>query len=119
MKVAILGNSNLKDFGYFYSSLYENHKDITHIFCGGQRPYEYVKALPRFYGVDYYAEKYANQNKLDITISFKDFNQANNFLFQSCDIIIIFWDKKNNQIKNVIEKAKNLNKKVIIYEYAK
>jgi len=108
MKVGIIGSRTFNDYGLMVESL--KGLKITTIISGGA------------IGADILAEQYAKENDIPTKIFLPDWNKhgksagflRNTDIVNESEMIIAFWDGISNGTKDSIEKAKKLNKQVII-----
>lgn len=111
MKVAVIGGRDFKDYELVKKTL--SGITITLLVSGGA------------IGADSLGEKYANENGIETLIflpDWKTFGKRAGFLRNSeiineCEIVVAFWDGESKGTKDSIEKAKKLNKKVVIISY--
>lgn len=107
MKIAIIGSRNLTkvDLSKYIP------KSVTEIVSGGAK------------GIDTLATKYAENNKLRLTIflpQYEKYSRAaplkrNDKIIEYSDEVIAFWDGKSKGTEYVIKKCKKLNKKITVH----
>ncbi len=104
MKVAIIGSRSLKieDLGKYLPP------DITEIVSGGAK------------GIDACAEKYAENNKIKLTVFLPDYKKykrgaplkRNLQIIDYADLVIAFWDGKSKGTKFVIDNCNERSKPI-------
>ena len=107
MKVAVVGSRNI---------VVENieqylPEDVTEIISGGAK------------GVDTYAETYAKNNNIKITVikpEYKKYRKGaplvrNKQIVEMADFVVLIWDGKSNGTRFVLDYCKELNKEHKVY----
>lgn len=117
MKIAIIGSRTFLDYELLSDTiknyLSENNLIIKSVVSGGAK------------GADTLAEKFALENTIEMIVFKPDWKRfgkragfmRNTLIIENSDIVFAFWDGKSSGTKDSIEKAKSLNKKVIITHY--
>jgi len=116
MKLAVVGSRTFLNRNTVFCILLEYHKhygDNLTIVSGG---------CPR--GPDRFAEEFAELYDIPTEIYPANWNEhgraagfiRNSDIVNACDEVIAFWDRKSNGTKDTINKAKKLNKEVIIVD---
>lgn len=114
--IAIVGSRSFNDYEFLKKEVDKITYDITDeikIISGGAR------------GADSLAEKYANERNLKVEVIKPDWQKygkiagmlRNSDIIVCADIVIAFWDGKSPGTKDSINKAKKLNKKVIVINF--
>lgn len=126
MKVAVVGSREFKDYDLMCKTLKQLH--ITEIISG--------EAI----GADTLAKKYAIENNIEYKGFPADWNDMsepcikkinrygnsynalaginrNTLIVDYCDVLIAFWNGSSTGTADSINKAKNLNKRVIIINF--
>jgi predicted Rossmann fold nucleotide-binding protein DprA/Smf involved in DNA uptake len=111
MKLAVIGSRNFNDYEQLKKEInnLSFSKDINEIISGGAR------------GADSLAEKYANEYRIKLTVFKPDWNIGKHAVFlrntqiiESSDAVIAFWDGQSKGTLDSLNKAKKLNKIVVI-----
>jgi predicted Rossmann fold nucleotide-binding protein DprA/Smf involved in DNA uptake len=111
MKLAVIGSRNFNDYEQLKKEInnLSFSKDINEIISGGAR------------GADSLAEKYANEYRIKLTVFKPDWNIGkhagflrNTQIIESSDAVIAFWDGQSKGTLDSLNKAKKLNKIVVI-----
>lgn len=117
MKIAIIGSRTFLDYELLSNTiknyLSENNLIIKSVVSGGAK------------GADTLAEKFALENTIEMIVFKPDWKRfgkragfiRNTLIIENSDIVFAFWEGKSSGTKDSIEKAKSLNKKVIITHY--
>src|SRR5690606_22296767 len=117
MKIAIIGSRTFLDYELLSDTiknyLSENNLIIKSVVSGGAK------------GADTLAEKFALENTIEMIVFKPDWKRfgkragfmRNTLIIENSDVVFAFWDGKSSGTKDSIEKAKSLNKKVIITHY--
>lgn len=112
MKIAVVGPRDFKSPEYLFKTL-DAHIDIIQdivIISGGTK------------GVDSIAKQYATACGYQYMEFKPDWQQfglgagliRNTAIVEACDVLIAFWDEKSKGTQDAINKAKKLNKKLIV-----
>jgi predicted Rossmann fold nucleotide-binding protein DprA/Smf involved in DNA uptake len=111
MKLAVIGSRNFNDYEQLKKEINKLSfsKDINEIISGGAK------------GADSLAEKYANEYRIKLTVFKPDWNIGkhagflrNTQIIESSDAVIAFWDGQSKGTLDSLNKAKKLNKIVVI-----
>ncbi len=111
MKVAVIGSREFKDYNLMCETL--KKFDITILISGGA------------VGADSLGERYAKENNIETIIFKPDWNKfgkqagflRNTTIIENSDIVIAYWNGTSRGTADSINKAKNLNKQVIIINF--
>ena len=111
MKVAVIGSRTFKDYDLMVKTL--KQMDITTIVSG------------HAIGADRLAEQYAKENNIPTEIYLPDWDKfgkqagflRNTTIVENAEVIVSFWDGSSRGTLDSINKAKNLNKRVIIINF--
>ena len=115
MKIAIVGSRNFKDYNTF--------KKIIDNIISKFENVEFVSGGAK--GADEFAYKYAKENSIPIKIYFPNWEKyekaagykRNKQIWQEADIGIAFWDGKSKGTTHSFDLAKEMNKKLSIYNF--
>lgn len=118
MKIAVIGSRDFNKKEYLYSAIDQfisesNEVDISIISGGAQ-------------GADAIAKSYAHDrsyNYEEFKPDWKQFGRGagpirNAAIVEACDTLIAFWDGKSRGTQDAINKAKKLNKHIVIMSFA-
>lgn len=126
IKLAIVGSRTWDNYAFFEREL---NKIIAgaevHIISGGQRsvkPTHSGNAM--YFGADYFAECYARDKQIPITIYHAQWNKygksagykRNVLIVNDCEILVAFWVDRSPGTKHSIDLATRANKRVIIFD---
>ena len=108
MKVGVVGSRTFNDYKLLSDTL--KKIEITTIVSGGAR------------GADKLGEQYAKENNIPTIIFLPDWDKhgksagfiRNTDIINESELVIAFWDQESRGTLDSIEKAKKLNKQVII-----
>ena len=108
MKVAVIGSRTFDDYTLMSDTL--KRINITKIISGG--------AL----GADILAERYAKEQNIETKIFLPDWEKygkkagfiRNTDIINECELVVAFWNQTSKGTLDSINKAKLLNKKIII-----
>jgi hypothetical protein len=108
MKVAIVGSRTFNDYELMSNTL--KRINITKIISGGA------------FGADTLAERYAKEQNIETKIFLPEWDKygkkagfiRNTDIINECELVVAFWDQTSKGTLDSINKAKLLNKKIII-----
>lgn len=108
MKTAVIGSRTYNDYGHIEKILKE--LPITHIVSGGS------------YGVDALAEWYATTYNIPYTVIPAEWSEhgkaagpiRNTKIIESAELVVAFWDMRSPGTKDSINKARKLNKQLLV-----
>ncbi len=118
MKLAIIGSRSFEDYEFAVAQLHELIQKekwvLTHIVSGGAK------------GADQIGERFALEHELELLLfkpDWKRFGKRAGFMRNSdiiahSDAVVAFWDGASRGTKDSIDKAKALNKKVMVVHIA-
>ena len=111
MKVAVIGSRGFNDYELVVKTL--SKMTITLLVSGGAK------------GADSLGEQYAIENNIETKIFLPDWEKhkraagmiRNTDIINESEVVVAFWDGESKGTLDSINKAKKLNKKLIIINY--
>lgn len=113
VKLAIVGSREFNDYEILKNNINNLDLEIECIISGGSK------------GADTLGEKYADEMNIPKIIYKPDWNKhgriagliRNNDIINNCDYVIAFWNGISSGTLDSINKAKHLNKKLLIVKF--
>jgi len=115
MKLAIVGSRSFNNYNLLKSDLdnFRKDHDVTEIISGGAR------------GADTFAERYAEENKIKLTVYYADWEKhgkaagyiRNHDIIKNCDYCMAYWDDVSKGTANSIQLCGVYNKPCRIVHY--